>query len=164
MFLMKKTAGSAESHPGLSEGARLGSRFSLAVVMYHSAVAERAGLHVTDHKCLGLLLENDAVTPGMLAEQTGLSSAAVTAVLDRLERAGFVRRVPDPRDRRRVLLHVREEKVAAEIAPLMAPFRSAMGRLMSAYEPEQRAVIVDFLLKCTELFKAEAARLRERAE
>ena len=155
---------SSFGHPGRSEGARLGSRFSLAVVMYHGAVAERVGLNVTDHKCLGLLLENDALTPGALASQAGLSSAAVTTVLDRLEPAGFVRRVPDPKDRRRTVLRVNHEKVDAEISPLMASFQAAMGRLMSGYAPEQAALIVDFLAKCTDLFRAEAARLREGGE
>lgn len=155
---------SAGSHPGRSEGARLGSRFSLAVVMYHGAVAERVGLHVTDHKCLGLLLENDAMTPGTLAEQAGLSSAAVTTVLDRLEKAGFIRRAPDPKDRRRTVLHVNHDKVEEEIAPLMASFQAGMGRLMAGYEPQQAAAIVDFLMKCTDLFRAEAARLREGGE
>jgi len=155
---------SRSGHPGPSEGARLGSRFSLAVVMYHAAVAERVGLNVTDHKCLGLLLENDALTPGALASQAGLSSAAVTTVLDRLERAGFVRREPDPKDRRRTVLRVNHEKVDAEITPLMASFQAAMGRLMSGYTPEQAAAIVDFLVKCTDLFRAEAARLREGGE
>jgi len=133
---------SGSGHPGRSEGARLGSRFS----------------------CLGLLLEHDALTPGDLASQTGLSSSAVTTVLDRLERAGFVRREPDPKDRRRTVLRVNQGKVDAEIAPLMASFQAAMGRLMSGYAPEQTAAIVDFLVKCTGLFREEAALLREGGE
>lgn len=75
-------------------------------VMFHQAVADRLGLHPTDHKCLDLLREEGPMSAGELAEATGLTSGAITGVADRLERAGFLHRESDPHDRRRILLRV----------------------------------------------------------
>lgn len=71
-------------------------RLSTRTVFFHQAVAHHLGLHVTDHKCLDLVLEEGRVTAGRLAEWTGLTTGAITSVINRLEKAGFVRRVKDP--------------------------------------------------------------------
>ena len=64
--------------------------------MFHQAIADRLGLNVTDHKCIDLLLMKGPLTAGELAGMTGLTTGAITAVIDRLEKAGFVRREDDP--------------------------------------------------------------------
>lgn len=142
------------------EGPKLGQDFSLAVVLFHQAVAEKAGLNVTDYKCLGTILQAQPVMPGQLARMIGLSSAAMTTVIDRLERAGFVRRSPDPEDRRRILITVNAEKVESEVLPHLMPFLKSMGGLFSDYTPDQIQLIVEFLVKLTDLFKAETKKLR----
>src|SRR5690348_15675562 len=74
-------------------------------VVLSQAMADRLGVHLTDLKALSFLRwQKEPVTAGKLAEQTGLTSGAVTAVVDRLERAGFVRRAKHPTDRRVVVL------------------------------------------------------------
>ena len=75
-------------------------RFSTAAVLLHHAVAEHLGLGPTDHKCLDLLRERGAMTGSALGAITGLTSGAITGVVARLERAGYLRREPDPHDRR----------------------------------------------------------------
>src|SRR5215203_7474527 len=82
----------------------LSRRFSAATVLFHHAVAERLGLGPTDHKCLDLLRERGPMTGSALAAITGLTSGAITGVVARLERAGYVRREPDPSDGRRLIL------------------------------------------------------------
>ena len=80
---------------------------SALTVMFHTKVAERMGLSATDEKCIDLAMRAEGpLTAGRLAELSGLSTGAVTGVIDRLERAGFVRRVRDPHDRRKVLVEV----------------------------------------------------------
>src|SRR3978361_2138665 len=80
-------------------------RSSTRAVVFHAAIAERLGLNPSDHKCADLICnETGPVTAGRLAELTGLSTGAITGVVDRLERAGFVSRVPDPEERRRVVI------------------------------------------------------------
>src|ERR687895_1419069 len=83
---------------------RLARRHSTAAVLFHHAVAERLGLGPTDHKCLDVLRERGAMTGSELAAITGLTSGAVTGVVARLERAGYLRREPDPHDRRKQVL------------------------------------------------------------
>lgn len=79
-------------------------RFIAGVVLHNHAVAQRVGLGVSDSQFLSLLGLHGPLTPGRLAELTGLTTGTVTGVLDRLEKAGFVRRERDVGDRRKVLV------------------------------------------------------------
>jgi DNA-binding MarR family transcriptional regulator len=87
----------------------LGREISTNTVLFHSRIAEQMGLSGTDHKCLELVLSAKApLTAGQIAQLSGLSTGAVTGVIDRLERRGFARRVRDPHDRRKVLVEIAE--------------------------------------------------------
>src|SRR5690349_14213596 len=81
-----------------------GRRMSTRALLFHSAVTERLGLNASDHKCAEFIFNEPGMTAGRLAELTGLSTGAITGVIDRLEHAGFVRRANDPHDRRRVVI------------------------------------------------------------
>src|SRR5712691_12922080 len=83
---------------------RLARQHSTAVVLFHHAVAERLGLGLTDHKCLDLLRERGAMAGSDLSAITGLTSGAITGVVARLERAGYLCREPDPHDGRKQIL------------------------------------------------------------
>lgn len=141
-------------------GNQLGSHFSLAVVMYHQAVANAAGLNVTDYKCLSVIREHERMTPGILASLTGLSAAAVTTVVDRLEASGFAERQFDPEDRRRTVIVANSTKVEQEILPLMRSFFQSMGNLFSKYSQEELQLIVGFLVDTTDIFREETMKLR----
>jgi DNA-binding transcriptional ArsR family regulator len=91
-------------------GRELGREVSARMVMFHQAIAERLGLNATDHKALDLLGRAGPITAGELAELTGLTTGAITGIIDRLEKAGFVRRENDPKDRRRVIIRPLMEK------------------------------------------------------
>jgi DNA-binding MarR family transcriptional regulator len=86
-------------------------QFIAGTILYNQKVAESTGLHLTDMQCLNLLDMLGAVTPGRLAECTGLTTGGVTVLLDRLEKAGFVKREPNPKDRRSVLVRVNPKKL-----------------------------------------------------
>src|SRR6516164_9446091 len=79
-------------------------QLTTATILFHQAIADRLGMNVTDHKCADILLRAGPITAGELAQRTGLTTGAITGVIDRLEKAGFVRRVRDPGDRRRVVV------------------------------------------------------------
>ena len=64
---------------------------STVTIMFHQAIADRLGMNVTDHKCAGILARSGPITAGELARRTGLSTGAITGVIDRLEHAGFAR-------------------------------------------------------------------------
>src|ERR687897_3534396 len=77
---------------------------STETIMFHQAVADELGLNITDHKCLDLIHRYGAMPAGRLAELTGLTTGAVTGIIDRLEGAGYVRRTDDPKERRRIIV------------------------------------------------------------
>src|SRR5215510_14383243 len=85
---------------------QLARRHSTAVVLFHHAIAERLGLGPTDHKCLDLLRDRGPMAGTDLAAITGLTSGAITGVVARLERAGYLRREQDPRDGRKQILRL----------------------------------------------------------
>lgn len=87
-------------------------RFIAGVVLHSNEVAKQVGLGPSDSQLLGLLRLDGPLTPGRLAELTGLTTGTVTGVLDRLERSGFVRRERDPADRRKVVVTPVAEGVA----------------------------------------------------
>ncbi len=93
-------------------------------LVFHEAAAVRLGINATDLKCLELAAGEESLTPTRLAELAGLTSGAVTGVLDRLEQAGIVNREADPADRRRVVVRVAEARLR-EISELYAPIAEA---------------------------------------
>src|SRR4051794_26920350 len=86
--------------------------FSDQDVLFSQALADRLGINLTDFKCLSILERTGAVTAGKLAELTGLTTGAVTGLIDRLEKAGWARRVRDPNDRRHVIIEAAKERSA----------------------------------------------------
>jgi DNA-binding MarR family transcriptional regulator len=126
-------------------------------------VAIRFGLSESDIETLEQLLDMGASTAGKLSEITGLTSGAVTRVIDRLEQAGYVRRIPDPADRRRVIVEVVPEKVAS-IQSTLNRVSTAGAEEIGRYTDAQLALISDFLTKMEQVTKAEATTLRETPE
>src|SRR5580704_15382850 len=113
-------------------------------VMVHQAIAERFGLNSTDLKCLDLARNERQLTAGRLAELTGMSTSAITTVLDRLERAGVIERTADPADRRKVIVtptHRHEEARAAVFAELGERF----GAVLGDYDDRELELMTDFL-------------------
>ncbi|WP_246843177.1 MarR family winged helix-turn-helix transcriptional regulator [Allokutzneria sp. NRRL B-24872] len=138
-----------------------GRALSAATVMFHTAVADRMGLSVTDHKCLDLARRAEGpVTAGRIAELSGLSTGAVTGVIDRLERAGFVRRVRDPHDRRKVLVEVLA-KDAGEHAWMFQGLRDACEKAVQQHGAEEIELIISYLTEMTETLHRETMRVRD---
>ncbi len=117
------------------------------------------GVNRTDGRCLDLIDQAGRISAGELATQAGLTTGAMTAVLDRLEKKGYVRRVPDPDDRRRVLLEVTGEMQTRAWALWGAISERAMPRLekLTASEIE---FLIDFMSFSTELNETRAAEIR----
>src|SRR5438132_5236412 len=101
--------------------------------MFHQTVADRLGLNPTDHKCVDLLLLKGPMTAGELADSTGLTTGAITGAVDRLEKAGYVHRQPDPGDRRRVIVRVVSRRVG-EIGRLFESLAAATAELSLRYK------------------------------
>jgi DNA-binding MarR family transcriptional regulator len=125
------------------------------------AIADYLGLNRTDTRCLDIVERLDGVSAGRLAAEAGLSTGAVTTVLDRLERAGFARRAPDPGDRRRVLVEL-TPAARRELSELYAPLAEATLRQLEGYTTEEVGLVRDFLRDNRRLNEAHAERVRAR--
>src|SRR5262245_32859402 len=136
-------------------------QLSTATILFHQAIADRLGMNVTDHKCADILLQSGPMTAGDLARRTGLTTGAITGVIDRLERAGFVRRAKDARDRRRVIIVPLAQRIEREIGPLFASIARAMAALCSRYTTQELAVIRDFTARAHQGAYEEIRKLRE---
>jgi DNA-binding MarR family transcriptional regulator len=134
---------------------------STETIVFHQNVADVLGLHITDHKCLDLFRQYGAMPAGRLAELTGLTTGAVTGIIDRLEKAGFVRRTNDPKDRRRTIIEpVRNKKWERKIEAIFIPFHERMHKLLSSYSDSELAFLLDVLTKSIELTREESKKLR----
>jgi DNA-binding MarR family transcriptional regulator len=138
-----------------------GRQSSTVALLLHQAVADRLGLHPTDHKCADLLCQGGPVTAGDLAERTGLTTGAVTAVIDRLEAAGYVRREADPADRRRVIVRVIPHRLRG-VGRLFEPLAAAMAELCARYTDEELATILDFMNRSAEVARRHTLWLRRQ--
>ena len=119
-------------------------RFIASVVLHNQAVAQRVGLGGSDSQFLSLLGLHGPLTPGRLAELTGLTTGTVTGVIDRLERAGYVRRERDAADRRKVLVTQVPEAMAA-LAEHYREQGEHLDAVLRRRDPAQLRVIADFL-------------------
>jgi DNA-binding MarR family transcriptional regulator len=133
-------------------------RNSLATELMNTAVAERLGLNLTDFNTLMMLGDRGPMPASQIAEATGLSSGAVTGVIDRLERAGWVVRQSDPDDRRRVVVRAVMER-KGEVEELFRPMSEAGLAQMDDASEEKLEFMVAFLDSTSRLFEQHAARL-----
>jgi DNA-binding MarR family transcriptional regulator len=143
----------------LEQLALAGRASSAATVMFHTAVAARQGLNATEEKALDLLERSGPLTAGELARRSGLAPASVTGLVDRLERKGFARRVPNPGDRRSVLVEVDAEQVYARVAPLFGDWVRSLQELYAGYTDEQLELILHFLTEAARRQQEATARL-----
>jgi len=137
-----------------------GRAHSDATVLFHAAVADQLGLNPTDHKVMSILERSGPLSAGQIAQRTGLATASVTALLDRLETRRFVRRRSDPADRRRVIVEATEVGVA-RFAPYFATRRDSLSRLYADYTVDELAVILDFLQRSTDRLRSDVAGLTD---
>jgi len=130
-------------------------------VLFGEAVATGLGINHTDLECLGMVLLKDGLTAGEIAKASGLTSGAVTGVIDRLVRAGLVRREADPQDRRKVHVRPTAKGRAAEAGPYRS-FGKAMDRLVERYSDAEIALLIDYFSRAQEAILAEIERLKTR--
>jgi DNA-binding MarR family transcriptional regulator len=145
-------------------GQLIGREFSTAVVLFHDAVGRRLGISGTERKLLDVLDRLGPSTAGALAEHTGLTTGAITGVVDRLVRAGYVQREPNPRDRRSVIVSRLPSPALQRLQPeVFAPLGQAIADLSAQYRPAELASIASYLVGLTDILREQTARLHEEA-
>ncbi|MET9696187.1 MarR family transcriptional regulator [Streptomyces sp. NPDC006529] len=130
-----------------------------AVGLHGMAAAEAAGLHASEWYALSRITLTGGLTSGELAAGTGLTTGATTRLIDRLERAGYVRRTADPADRRKVVVEAVPGSLAA-VEHAVGPARRRVADVLAAYTPEQRDLIFDYFSRATPAFREATEEIR----
>src|SRR5919106_662687 len=121
---------------------------STETILFHQALADIFDFHITDHRCIHFIHRYGAMPAGRLSELTGLTTAAVTGIIDRLEGAGYARRTNDPKDRRRTIVEpVRNKKLERKLETIFTPLHEKMHKLLSSYSDSQLAFLLDVMSK-----------------
>src|ERR687894_1964572 len=137
------------------------TEMSTETILFHQALADLLDFHITDHRCVYFLHNYGAMPAGKLAELTGLTTAAVTGIIDRLEEAGYVRRTNDPKDRRRTIVEpTQNKKLEKKIEMLFVPLRDRMHKLLSAYSDSELIFLLEATTKFLEQTHEESKKLR----
>jgi DNA-binding MarR family transcriptional regulator len=134
----------------------------IAYDRFHDAVAAYLGVNRTDLRCLDLIDLRGQQTAGEISQVTGLTTGAVTAMLDRLERAGYIQRARDPGDRRRVLVEL-TELARKRGADVYQPFAAQAGPMFGRFSDDQLATLRDFTRLGNEFYAEQIARVEALA-
>ncbi|WP_439558105.1 MarR family winged helix-turn-helix transcriptional regulator [Dyadobacter sp.] len=130
---------------------KLSQQYAFTSIQLHEAVARKAGLPGTDHKYLGFLLEKGQMTAGELSALTGLTTGAVTGLVDRFEKKNLVKRHFAADDRRKVIIVPHTENIMELLVPLYEDFRSKTEKLIASFSVEESKVIESYFSKAIEI-------------
>ena len=139
---------------GLMESVRKLTRSSL---MLQSAIAEKMDLNATDAECIDFLMEMGAATAGDLAKATKLTTGAITGVIDRLAKAGFVKRENDPNDRRKVIIRFLPKK-HEKTKQYYAAMAKDVQELFSGYNEQKLKMLLQYTDALTAIFQHHAEK------
>ena len=136
--------------------------FMANAVLFQDAVARTGGLNSTDLQTVSLLMSQGPATPGELAERTGLSAGgAITAVIDRLEKAGYVRRQRDQADRRRVIVTADVDKVLEQVGPVYGRVGARWAAYLDTLTDEQIQLANEVFARASQINREEIELLKE---
>ncbi|HRF99024.1 MAG TPA: MarR family transcriptional regulator, partial [Aggregatilineales bacterium] len=121
---------------------------NISSILFRNAIRSRVGLNITDSECLSFLAIKGVLTPKDISHYTGLTTGSTTAMLDRLENAQFIRRKPNPDDRRGALIEI-HEKWTETSRPLVMGVQKEQAELIASYSDAELEIIADFLTRFT---------------
>jgi DNA-binding MarR family transcriptional regulator len=145
---------------GLQMGREIGAR----TILFHQAIANLAGVSVTDLKCLDYVDRGGDVTAGDLSRLTGLTTGAITAAIDRLEKAGLARRERSATDRRKVFIRLCESPAMARVAPFYEALGREASQLVTRYSTRELETIKDFCTRCIEMMRRQTEAVQASAK
>jgi DNA-binding MarR family transcriptional regulator len=138
---------------------KLSQHYAYSSLQMHEAIARKAGLSGTDHKYLGFLIERGQMTAGELANLTGLTTGAVTGLIDRFEEKKLVKRKFAADDRRKIIIEPNTKKIMAIFVPLYKEFRSESEKLISSFSNKEIQIIETYFLKAIEIMNETTNKL-----
>lgn len=130
---------------------KLSQQYAYDSIQMHEAIASKAGLSGTDHKYLGFLIVKGQMTAGELAKLTGLTTGAVTGLIDRFEKKKLVKRQFAKEDRRKVIIDPNIKNIMALLEPLFNEFGKKSEELIASFSGKEIKIIEAYLLKSIEI-------------
>lgn len=141
---------------------RLGQQYAYDSIQMHEVIAKKAGLSGTDHKYLGFLLVNGSMTAGELSALSGLTTGAVTGLIDRFEKKKLVKRQYAPDDRRKVIIEPNHKNIMALLEPLFTEFGNKSMELIGSFTKKELRAIEIYLEKSIEITNETKNKFKER--
>lgn len=136
--------------------------FDASLDLLDHAVAGALGIGRTDLRAIEIISRDGPRNAGDLAADLALTTGAVTALIDRLEKAGFLRRTRSTTDRRQVLVELTANAKRRE-ATIFGPLARESAKALGRYSGPERAIIIDFLRRAKEVSDGARARIERRA-
>lgn len=133
---------------------------NISSVLFRNAVRSKLGLNITDSECLSFLSIHGVLTPKEISRYTGLTTGSTTTMLDRLEKAQFITRKPNPNDRRGTLIEI-NSKWTETVAPLVSGIQKEQAELIESYSEGELEVIEDFLTRFANNVKEQITKIEQ---
>jgi DNA-binding MarR family transcriptional regulator len=141
---------------------RLSQLYAFTSIQMHEAIGRKAGLSGTDHKYLGFLIEKGQMTAGELSNLTGLTTGAVTGLIDRFEKKKLVKRQFAEDDRRKVIIVPNTKTIMALFVPLYAAFRSKSEKLFESFSNKEIKIIETYFSRAIEIMNETTNKLNNK--
>ncbi|MGO4293206.1 MarR family winged helix-turn-helix transcriptional regulator [Chitinophaga sp. RAB17] len=141
---------------------KLSQQYAFTSIQMHEAIGRKAGLSGTDHKYLGFLMEKGQMTAGELSNLTGLTTGAVTGLIDRFEKKKLVKRQFAEDDRRKVIIKPNTEKIMALFVPLYKEFRRKSELLLASFSNNDIKIIESYFSKAIEIMDETTNKLNNK--
>src|SRR6186997_2639145 len=141
---------------------KLSQQYAYTSIQMHEAIGRKAGLSGTDHKYLGFLIEKGQMTAGELSTLTGLTTGAVTGLIDRFEKKKLVKRQFAEDDRRKVFIKPNTENIMSLFVPLYKEFRNKSEKLMASFSNKEIKIIETYFLKAIEIMNETTTKLSSK--
>ncbi|EJL69618.1 MarR family winged helix-turn-helix transcriptional regulator [Chryseobacterium populi] len=139
-------------------------QYSDASIFMHEAIARKAGLSGADHKYLGLILQHESITAGEISRLTGLTTGAVTGLIDRLEKKELLKRQFIKEDRRKVIIIPNIENSMKLLKPFFEELQKKTMELISTFSEKERAAIERYFLEATAIMKETSDNLNKKSK
>lgn len=151
-----------EANDTITRVRKLSQQYAYTSIQMHEAVARKAGLSGTDHKYLGFLMEKGQMTAGELSNLTGLTTGAVTGLIDRLEKKKLVKRQFIEGDRRKVIIVPNTKKIMELLVPLYKEFRRKSEKIIASFSTNEIKIIEAYFLKAIELMNNTTTKINNK--
>lgn len=141
---------------------KLSQRFAYKSIQMHEAIGRKTGMSGTDHKYLGFLLQRGQMTAGEFSVITGLTTGAVTSLIDRFEKKKLAKRQPDKTDRRKVIIVPHTEKITSLLQPLYQDFQDSTEKLFATFSSEELKILERYFLNAMEIMSLKIETIHQK--